>query len=141
MPSGLARAYKAYTRKLTVGEVVMNGAELQSGDEAWIAKYREALKVTPVETSGLVKLRAALNKACRVVFSRFRKTLERGTRWLRPRSIAAREVTTALQSHSSIPKRSEGEPTNNAALKKRKQTTDRLKPTKATESRRAQRRA
>jgi hypothetical protein len=119
----------------------MNGAEIQSGDEAWIAKYREALKVNPVQTSGLAKLRVALKKACYVVLSRFRKTLERGTQWFRPRSIAAREVTTVLQPHSSIPKRNEGEATNNPALKKRKQTTSGLKPAKATENRRAQRRA
>jgi hypothetical protein len=119
----------------------MNGADVQGGDEAWIAKYREALKANPVQTSGLTKLRVALKKACYVVLSRFRKTLERGTRWLRPRSIAAREVTTVLQPHSSIPKRSEGEATNKAPLKKQKQTTGRLKPTKATENRRAQRRA
>jgi hypothetical protein len=118
----------------------MNGAEVQSGDEAWIAKYREALKVTP-ETSGLVKLRVALKKACYVVLSRFRRTLERGTRWFRPRSIAARELTTVSQPHSSIPKRSEGEATNHPALKKRKQTAGGLKPTKASENRRAQRRA
>ena len=119
----------------------MNGAEVQSGDEAWIAKYREALKVNPVQTSGLAKLREAIKKACYIVLARSRKTLERGTRWFRPRSIVAREVTTVLQPESSIPKRSEGEATSNPALKKRKQTTGGLKPTKATENRRAQRRA
>jgi hypothetical protein len=119
----------------------MNGAEVQSGDEAWIAKYREALKVNPVQTSGLAKLRVALTKACYVVLSRFRRTLERGTRWFRPRSIAAREVTTVSQPHSSIAKRSEGESPSNPALKKCEQTTSGLKPTKATANRRAQRRA
>jgi hypothetical protein len=119
----------------------MDRAELQGGDEAWIAKYREALKVSSVQTSGFVKLRVVLEKACQSVLSRLRKTWDRGTPGRRPRSIAAREVATFLQSHSTLPKKTEGEVANNAAAKKRKQTTGRLKAGRATENRRAQRRA
>jgi hypothetical protein len=100
----------------------MDRIEVQSGDEAWIAKYREALKVTPDQRSGLEKLGVALNKACNIVLSCFRKALERATRRLRPRSVAAREVLTVLQSPSSNPTRSEGETPNHAALQKQKQT-------------------
>jgi hypothetical protein len=117
----------------------MNGADVHDGDEAWIAKYREALKITPVQTSSFTKLRVVLKDACNVVVSRFRKILEGWTRSRRPQLIAVREATTIVQPQPSSAKKNETAPINRPILKKRKQTTGRLKPTAATENRRAQR--
>ncbi len=119
----------------------MNGADVHEGDEAWIAKYREALRVTPVQTSSFTKLRAVLRDAYNIVVSRFRKILERWTRSRGNQLIAARGATNIAQPTPSDSKKSETARISKPALKKRKQTTGRLKPTAATENRRAQRRA
>lgn len=118
----------------------MNGADVHDGDEAWIAKYREALKTTPVQTSSFTRLRVVLKDACNVVLSRSRKILERWTRSRRPQLVAMREATTTMvQPHASSAEKSETAPISKPALKKRKQTTGRLKPVAAAENRRAQR--
>ena len=117
----------------------MNGADVHDGDEAWIAKYREALKTTPVQTSSFTRLRVVLKDACNVVLSRSRKILERWTRSRRPQLVAMREATTKVQPHASSAEKSETAPISKPALKKRKQTTGRLKPVAAAENRRAQR--
>ncbi len=117
----------------------MNGADVHDGDEAWIAKYREALKTTPVQTSSFTRLRVVLKDACNVVLSRSRKILERWTRSRRPQLVAMPEATTKVQPHASSAEKSETAPISKPALKKRKQTTGRLKPVAAAENRRAQR--
>ncbi len=117
----------------------MDGADVHNGDEAWIAKYREALKVTPVQTSSFTKLGAVLKDGYSFVFSRFRKILESRTRSRRSQLSATPATTTIVQLRSSRSKKAETAPINKPALKKRKQMTGRLKPTAATENRRAQR--
>ncbi len=119
----------------------MDRAELHGGDEAWITKYREALKITPVETSGVTRFRVVLKDACNVVLSRFRKALETWTRSRRPQLIAVPEATNVARTQSAVSKKSGTTPINKPALKERKQTAGRLKPAGANKSRRLERRA
>jgi hypothetical protein len=114
----------------------MDRADLRDGDEAWIAKYREALKITPVEISGFVKFRIALGNACQFLVSRFRRSLHRG-----PQSVSARATNAALQPPASLPKKSAVDSGNKPAVKKRGETTGRLRPPRPVEKGRAQRRA
>lgn len=49
--------------------MAMDRTPLNDAEEAWIAKYRSALKDIPVEQSRSTKFHEALNKAHRVIVS------------------------------------------------------------------------
>jgi hypothetical protein len=57
-----------------------------NAEEAWIAKYRAALTVPPIQPSRLMKVRVALNSAHGVLIAHMEQILERWThaRWRRP---------------------------------------------------------
>jgi hypothetical protein len=64
-------------------EMTTDRIHLKDADEAWIAKYRAAVKEDPVKRSRSSKIRQALNQAHTLVFSRLNRILDR---WLPGRS-------------------------------------------------------
>jgi hypothetical protein len=119
----------------------MNRAEAHNGDEAWITKYREALKVTPVKTSSFKKLGRTLKNVSGVVSSLLRRALNRGAQRDLGRSIPASAVPAAMQTRSSTPQRTETELIGRRAIKKPTPRTGRPKLVKPSSKRPAQRRA
>jgi len=117
----------------------MNRADVHNGDEAWIAKYREALKITPVKTSTFRKLWITLKNVSGVVISPLRRALNRGPQRDLQRSIPASTVPTTLQTRSSTPQRTETELIGKRAIKKPTQRTARPKLVKSSSKGRAQR--
>jgi hypothetical protein len=117
----------------------MNRAEAHNGDEAWITKYREALKVTPVKTSSFKKLRIALKNVSGIVLSLLRRALNRGAQRDLRRSIPAGAVPTTVPMRSSTPQRTETELIAERAIKKPNLRTGRPKLVKPRRKRPAQR--
>jgi hypothetical protein len=116
----------------------MNRADVHDGDEAWIAKYREALKSTPVETSSFMKLWLTLKNVSGFVISHFRRANGGPQRDLR-RSIPARAAPIGLPTRSSARQGKEAELIAKRAIKKPTETTARPKLVKPSSKRRAPR--
>jgi hypothetical protein len=59
---------------------------LVNTDEAWIAKYRAALKAPPIQQPGLMRVRVALNNAHNIFISHIDKIFDHWTqaRWQKP---------------------------------------------------------
>jgi len=64
-------------------EMTTDRIHLKDADEAWIAKYRAAVKEVPVKRSRSSKIRQALNQAHTLVFSCVNRIRDR---WLPARS-------------------------------------------------------
>jgi hypothetical protein len=65
----------------------MDPRDVYRDDEAWIAKYRAALEVMPVQPSGGMRFRTRLRNTCNVVFLLLRKVLGNFTVRNPPKSV------------------------------------------------------
>jgi hypothetical protein len=76
---------------------------LKDAEEAWIAKYRAALKEVPGEPSRSTKVRDALNRAQGITISNITRMLARSldpSRW--KKSVQPSEPTPVTQAQTSI---------------------------------------
>jgi hypothetical protein len=110
----------------------MDRTDARNADEAWILKYRNAIKDIPIQPPGHTKIRVALNRAHGFVSASLRRILDRWARSSPPRSASVLQLPSSIgrqpeQSRADIP------------AEKAMATTGRLKPGRSTDQHRAQR--
>jgi len=111
----------------------MDRTDTHNADEAWIVKYRNALKDTPVQLSAPMKMRVALNRAYGFFSSSLRRILDRWGRWSPARKTPSSGSAPVLQLPSSIGKRAERSRRERLPVEKAIATTGQLKPAKSTD--------
>jgi len=117
----------------------MDRADVHDDDELWIAKYRAALKDIPVQQSSLMKVRAALAHARKILFSRLEGILDLWAKSNSQRSSRSIEVHSVLQPHSLIGNKSRAAPARKPPVKKAAPTTAGLMQPRLTNKRRTRR--
>lgn len=94
-----------------------DGIHLDDADEAWIAKYRAAVKQVPVELSPSTRIGKALKKARTLVFLRISSFLERWSRTHSQKSPQSPAISVAqTQSPSNTAAHSSPKPSATGGL-------------------------
>lgn len=100
---------------------------LENADEAWIAKYRAAVKGTPIQRSRFMRVRVGLTSAHNMVISRIGRILGRG-QTQRQRPAPAPEPVPVPGLRTSIGKVNRAESNGTQPPKKATATTKRSRP-------------
>jgi hypothetical protein len=125
----------------------MNRAHSENADEVWIAKYRAALKDTPVQQSRFMRVHAVLNNARNIVSSHIGGILHRWTQTQKPVPSSASGLKTVdypsskptliSKPQTSTRKINRAESSGKQPSKKATATTGRLRPPRSTNEYRA----